>query len=35
MGEGKADSHLCLGRGEEDYGMEQCAGGRENGAVTF
>lgn len=28
--EGKAGSHLCLGRGEE-----QCAGGRETGAVTF
>lgn len=33
--EGKADSHPCLGRGEEDHGMEQCAGGRETGAVTF
>lgn len=33
--EGKADSHLCLGRGEEDHGMEQCAGGRETEAVTF
>lgn len=33
--EGKAGSHLCLGRGEEDHGMEHCAGGRETGAVTF
>lgn len=33
--EGKADSLLCLGRREEDYGMEQCAGGRKTGAVTF
>lgn len=32
--EGKADSHLCLGRGEEDHGIEQCAGGRETEAVT-